>query len=125
MKPKNKYYIGTHISERKFKEILREFCLDSTASETALRTGISQKTINVIFILIRKRIFTLTIKNNQEKIANEVEIDESYFGAKRVRGKRGRGAKGKIPVFGILKRNERGAYRHSEELFKRSSSSHP
>jgi len=105
MKPKNKYLIGTHISEKKFKEILKEFCLDSTASETALRTAISRKTIDEIFMLIRKRIFILTIKNNQEKISDEVEIDESYFEAKRVRGKRGRGAKGKIPVFGILKRN--------------------
>ena len=31
-------------------------------------------------------------------------MDESYFGGKR-KGKRGRGAAGKIPVFGILKRN--------------------
>ena len=35
----------------------------------------------------------------------EIEIDESYFGAKRVRGKRGRGAGKKTPVFGMLKRN--------------------
>jgi transposase len=34
----------------------------------------------------------------------EFELDESYFGAKRVRGKRGRGAAGKTPVFGLLKR---------------------
>jgi len=33
------------------------------------------------------------------------ECDESYFGAKRVRGKRGRGAAGKTPVFGLLERN--------------------
>ena len=32
-------------------------------------------------------------------------IDESYFGAKRVRGKRGRGASGKQSVFGMLKRD--------------------
>jgi transposase len=32
-----------------------------------------------------------------------VEVDESYFGGVR-KGKRGRGAAGKIPVFGILKR---------------------
>ena len=32
------------------------------------------------------------------------EVDESYFGAHRVRGKRGRGAAGKTPVFGLLKR---------------------
>jgi transposase-like protein len=33
-----------------------------------------------------------------------VEIDESYFGPRRVRGRRGRGAGRKIPVIGRLKR---------------------
>jgi len=33
-----------------------------------------------------------------------VEIDESYFGPKRVRGKRGRGAGGKTIVLGVFKR---------------------
>ncbi len=36
-------------------------------------------------------------------LKGEVEIDESYFGGKR-KGKRGRGAAGKVPVFGILER---------------------
>ena len=35
------------------------------------------------------------------------ELDESYFGAKRVRSKRGRGASKKIPVFGMLKRDSK------------------
>jgi transposase-like protein len=34
----------------------------------------------------------------------EIEVDESYFGAKRIKGKRGRGAYGKTIVFGLLKR---------------------
>ena len=34
----------------------------------------------------------------------EFELDENYFGARRVGGKRGRGAVGKTPVFGVLKR---------------------
>ena len=34
----------------------------------------------------------------------EIEVDESYFGGRR-KGKRGRGAAGKTPVFGLLKRN--------------------
>ena len=34
----------------------------------------------------------------------EFELDENYFGARRVGGKRGRGAAGKTPVFGVLKR---------------------
>ena len=36
--------------------------------------------------------------------SGEFEAYESYFGARRVRGKRGRGAAGKTPVFGLLKR---------------------
>ena len=40
-----------------------------------------------------------------KKESGEFELDESYFGAKRVKGKRGRGAAGKTPVFGLLKRD--------------------
>ncbi len=36
-------------------------------------------------------------------LAGEIEEDESYFGGQR-KGKRGRGAGGKTPVFGLLKR---------------------
>ncbi len=36
-------------------------------------------------------------------LAGEIKADESYFGGKR-KGKRGCGAAGKVPVFGILKR---------------------
>ncbi len=32
-------------------------------------------------------------------MSGEIEVDESYFGAKRVRGKRGRGVGRKTPVF--------------------------
>ena len=35
-----------------------------------------------------------------------VELDESYFGPRRVRGKRDRGAGGKTIVFGLFKRGE-------------------
>jgi transposase-like protein len=37
--------------------------------------------------------------------AGEVEVYECYFGERRVRGKRGRGASGKTIVFGLLKRD--------------------
>lgn len=40
------------------------------------------------------------------ELEEEVEVDESYFGGVR-KGKRGRGAAGKIPVFGLLKRGGR------------------
>ena len=36
--------------------------------------------------------------------SDNASFDESYFGGRR-KGKRGRGAAGKVPVFGLLKRN--------------------
>ena len=44
--------------------------------------------------------------DTEAMLGGEVEVDESYFGGKR-KGKRGRGAAGKIPVFGLLKRGGR------------------
>ena len=37
----------------------------------------------------------------------QIEVDESYFGARHVRGKCGRGARGKTIVFGLLKRGDK------------------
>ena len=39
--------------------------------------------------------------------SGEIEVDESYFGARRVRGKRGRGAGRKTKVFGMKKREDK------------------
>ena len=41
-------------------------------------------------------------------MSGEIEVDESYFGG--VRGKRGRGAGKKTPMFGMLKRNRTSLY---------------
>lgn len=40
---------------------------------------------------------------DENPFEGEIEVDESYFGGHR-KGNRGRGAGGKIPVFGLLKR---------------------
>lgn len=101
---KNKYYNRSRISEKKFREILKYFCFDETASKAAIYTSINRNTINKIYDQIRQKIFLLEF-NGQEKFSGEFELDESYFGAKRVRGKKGRGAAGKTPVFGLLKRD--------------------
>lgn len=100
----NKYKNHSHISEKKFREILKYFSLDFTATNTSKITGISRNTINKIFNEIRQHLFANNL-NLQNKDNGEFELDESYFGAKRVRGKRGRGAAGKTPVFGLLKRD--------------------
>ena len=41
----------------------------------------------------------------ESPLSGDVEVDESYFGSRYIRGKRGRGALGKTIVFGIYKRN--------------------
>lgn len=56
------------------------------------------------FNLFREKIFLFSLKELRAEVG-EFELDESYFGARRVRGKRGRGAAGKTPVFGLLKRD--------------------
>jgi transposase-like protein len=64
---------------------------------------VNQNTVNSYFREIRERIFQQSLKESPLE-TGEFELDESYFGAKRVRGKRGRGAAGKTLVFGLLKR---------------------
>jgi transposase len=101
---KNKYYFRSRISEAKFREVVRYFSLDIDASKTAEITNLNRNTVNRIFGQLRDRIY-LSLKSNLSLLDGEIELDESYFGAKRVRGKRGRGAAGKTPVFGIKKRD--------------------
>jgi len=101
---KNKYSVKSHITESKFRRILRYFSSDFDASQCAKLTKLTRKTINRLYHKFRVRIYQIE-ENQSDKIHGEIEIDESYFGARRVRGKRGRGAKGKVPVVGLLKRN--------------------
>lgn len=84
---------------------MKEFCFDSSATETSKRLKINRNTINRIYKLLRERIFELSEQHRSDKVGGDIEVDESYFGARRVRGKRGRGAQCKIPAFGLLKRN--------------------
>jgi len=92
------------ISDYKIKKILKCFCEDIDASKTAKILEINRRTVDRYFNIFREKITRFSIAESKEKESGEFELDESYFGAKRVRGKRGRGAAGKTPVFGILKR---------------------
>ena len=66
--------------------------------------SLNRNTINAYYNAFREKILEHSLKE-QERELGEFELDESYFGARRVRGRRGRGAAGKTPVFGLLKRN--------------------
>src|SRR5947209_17053379 len=103
MEQLNRYYRCSKISERKMRQIIRFFAHDLTASKTAELGGLTRRSVTVLFVKIRQRIAEEC--ERASPFAGEVEVDESYFGARRVRGKRGRGAAGKTIVFGIFKRN--------------------
>ncbi len=79
------------------------FCEDIEASKTARLTGISRNTVNRYYNVFREHILSWQYEEVM-RLSGEIEVDESYFGPRRVRGKRGRGAAGKTPVFGLLKR---------------------
>jgi len=98
---KNKYFKRSHISEAKFRKILKCFANDFDSYSTSELTSISRHSIQKYFQKLRK--YSVNLLDNT-KFSGEVEVDESYFGARRVRGKRGRGAGQKVLVLGILKR---------------------
>lgn len=97
---KNRYLEHAHIDERTFRRILHCFCLDIEANKVAAITRISRQSINKLFSCFRYRIATICEEETTYS-EGEFELDESYFGAHRVRGIRGRGAKGKTIVFGL------------------------
>jgi transposase-like protein len=100
----NRYYRRLRIAEWKFRLLVRYFALDLPSSDVAELTALTHKTVNTIFLKIRQRM-AQDCERRSPLSAGEVEVDESYFGARRVRGKRGRGASGKTIVFGLLKRD--------------------
>mgnify|MGYP001562535131 FL=1 len=82
--------------------VLYYFYLEVSARKTAYELNVDYETVQSRFMQFRKYIADYCNKE-AEKLNGEIEIDESYFGGKR-KGNRGRGAKNKTIVFGILER---------------------
>ena len=99
---KNKYANRSKISESKIRQLLKHFTLDLDAQRIAVLCNLNRNTVNRYLNMIRIRIAEFCEQNSPFR--GEIEVDESYFGARRQKGKRGRGAYGKTPVFGILQR---------------------
>lgn len=92
------------LNKKQQNKLLEYFVLEVTARSAANILGIQPNTAALFYGKIRKVIHWNLEIDSKECFAGEVELDESYFGGKR-KGKRGRGAAGKVVVFGILKRN--------------------
>jgi len=99
---KNRYYRRSRIAESQFRRLIKAFAMDLAATDAAELTGLSLRSANDIYLKLRRRIAEHC--EAQSPFRGEVEIDESYFDPRRVRGKRGRGAGGKTIVFGVFKR---------------------
>jgi transposase-like protein len=98
----NKYANRSKISEAKLRQFLKLFSFDLDASQIALVTGLNRNTVNRYLMALRQRIAEYC--EQQAPVLGEIEVDESYFGPRRVKGLRGRGASSKTIVFGIFKR---------------------
>jgi transposase len=77
------------------------FILEVSANKAHKELGLAYNATHKIYTKLRQCIYKFTSKDDCP-LSGEVEKDESYFGGKR---KGSRGAKSKIPVFGILERN--------------------
>ena len=101
----SRQFVRARITRAKFRQILKLFALDLTATQITVLTDLNRNTVNRYLTLIRQSVAEHC--QRESPFSGEVELDESYFGARRVRGKRGRGARGKTIVFGIYKRDGR------------------
>jgi len=98
----NRWLNRVKIPPRTWLWILKLFELEVSARKIAQQVGISYPTALKAVNVIRASIVAVTPEAD-DLINGEVELDETYFGGRR-KGKRGRGALNKVPVFGILER---------------------
>lgn len=90
------------ITYSKWLVVIKLFELSVSANEAMSQTGLSYKTILKAYDVLRRAI-VMELAKTDKVLKGEIEADEAYFGGKR-KGKRGRGAKNKVIVFGMLER---------------------
>lgn len=75
---------NSKLSVYKLKKIIKYFCIDINTTRTALLLELNRNTINHWFGIFRQEIYEY--QTNQKRLLyGEIELDESYFGAKRQR----------------------------------------
>lgn len=82
-------------------KLLEMFVAGVPARTAAELAGVNRHSATLFYHKIRQMIACEL--EDESPFYGEIEVDESYFGGHR-KGNRGRGAAGKVPVFGILKR---------------------
>ena len=97
------YERRSRLNYRQQAELIKFFVAGATARAAGEMAGVNRNTATSYFMRLRRLIASHL---PSYRLSGEIEADESYFGGVR-KGKRGRGAAGKIAVFGLLKRNGR------------------
>ena len=93
----------SRLSSAKQVKLIEHFVAGTTARCAADLIGVNRNTSAYYFQRLREIIACQLEQESHEVFEGEIEVDESYFGGSR-KGERGRGAAGKVPVFGLLKR---------------------
>ena len=83
--------------------IVQGFYQQQPAYRLAHDLGLNYQAVTRVYQRLREAIYHVS-ELEGKKLSGEVEMDESYFGGKR-KGTRGRGARGKNIVFGLLERD--------------------
>jgi transposase len=83
--------------------IVKGFYLMQPAYRVANDFNLDYKTVSRVYQRLREVIYHVA-ELEGKKLKGEIELDEAYFGGRR-KGKRGRGARGKSIVFGLLERD--------------------
>ena len=86
----------SRLSQYKQKRLIELFVAGATARTAASLVGVNTKTAVYYYHRLREVVYDNSDSVGQ--LEGEIEVDESYFGGRR-------GAAGKVPVFGLLKRN--------------------
>lgn len=89
------------LTKKQILKILEHFVAGTTARTAAGLLELNRNTVTLHYHRLRELIAKKLDLNIT--FEGEIEVDESYFGGRR-KGKRGRGAGNKTPVFGLLKR---------------------
>jgi transposase len=92
----------SRLDPRRQLALLTQFVAGTPARTAAELVGVNRRTAILYYHKLRE-VIADRLAMEAAAFCDEVEVDESYFGGKR-KGKRGRGAAGKVAVFGLLKR---------------------
>lgn len=85
------------------RALIVQFVAGVPARTAAELVGVNRHSATLYYHKLRE-VITAKLEAEAPFSVGEIEVDESYFGGVR-KGKRGRGAAGKVPVFGLLKRS--------------------